>query len=207
MRPLDYIGPKPTEAVDTAGGRTPKRRIANEKAPRKCVRSGLEQGVEGLAITCEWVRGCSHVNLLPGQDIQLGNCGSDTFELRQMRVQVEALDTAQKVETVERCVDLDRRRRSVRLGSGPEPETVLDRNAKASEERACETAEPLLRRDCPVAVVEKVRKLTLQTIVVSELGHVTNIVVWADENEMVGLREERLDRCNLGIPRFLPGTD
>ena len=46
MGTLDNIGPKPAQAFDAAGGRTPKRCIADKESTGEYIGPGLEQGIE-----------------------------------------------------------------------------------------------------------------------------------------------------------------
>jgi len=169
------IGPKLAQAFDAAGRRTPKRRVADEKRTGECLRAGLEQGIEGGSIACERMRWCCQIDLLAGKDVELGGSPTETFELRQMRMQVECIDTMQEAEPIERRLHLDRRRGAIRFGLRPKPEAVFDRHVKAGEERAREGTELLLRRDRLVSVVEEVRDLPLQALVMREVRHIADV--------------------------------
>src|ERR1700678_435076 len=86
--------------------------------------------------------------------------------------------------------------------------TVLDRHAEAREERARKSAELLLWWDCLVTVVEEIRDLMLQALVMGEIiRHVADVMVGAHEHQMVGPREERPDGFDLGSARFLAGAE
>ena len=95
----------------------------------------------------------------------------------------------------------------IRFGCRVKSEAILDRRAKAGEERAREAAELLLRRDRLVPVVEEVRHLPLQALVMGKIRHIANVMVWADENEIVRLREKLPDSLDLGTRRNLAGPE
>jgi hypothetical protein len=147
------------------------------------------------------------VDLLTGQNIELRPGIPKAFELWQVRMQIECADTLQKAETIECGFDFDRRRRPISFGSRMEPVAILDWHADSGEERARESAEPLLRRDCLVAVVQEVRELTPEALVVGNIGRVANVMVGAHEGEMVGLRKERLEGFGFGSRNFLAGAE
>ena len=141
---------------------------------------------------------------LTGQDIELGSSLAKPFELRQMRMQIECIDALQQAEPVERRLDLDWRGRSIRFGCRVKSEAILHRHTKAGEERAREAAELLLWRDSLIPVVEEVRHLALQALVMGKIRHIADVMVWADENEIVRLREKLPDSLDLGLVAIWP---
>ena len=71
-----------------------------------------------------------------------------------------------------------------------QPEAVFHGHAEPGQERAREFAEALLGRYSLIAVVEEVRYLPIQALVMRQIGHVTDVLVGTDEDKMVRLREE-----------------
>jgi hypothetical protein len=153
------------------------------------------------------MRRCCEIDLLTRQHIELGDALAETLELRQMRVQIERAYTLKKLQPIKRRLDLYRRGRPVRLSRGMEPEAVLDRYAEAGKERACQSTELLLRRNRLIAVVQEVRQLAFQKLVMTEARHVADIVMRAYENQVVGLCEEFAHSLDFGTPGLLAGAE
>jgi hypothetical protein len=153
------------------------------------------------------MRGRRQVDPLTNQHVEVGDGISDALKLRQMPVQIECPNALQKAKPVELRLDFDRRWGSVRFGRGMESEPVFHRHAEAREERARESAELLLWRDCLVTVVEEIRDLTLQPLIMGETRHVAYVMVGAYEREMIGVREERPGGFDLRSTRFLAGAE
>ena len=65
-------------------------------------------------------------------------------------------------------------------------EGVLHRDAEAAQKRASESAEALLGRNRFVSMVQEVRYLPFQSLVMRKIGHVTDVMVGTDKNEMIG---------------------
>jgi hypothetical protein len=71
-----------------------------------------------------------------------------------------------------------------------QPIAVLDRDAQIAQQRACETSKALLRRYCPVAVVVELGQLRMPLKVDGSGRGSTDIVVRANEDQVIGVLEE-----------------
>src|SRR5262249_18007724 len=78
---------------------------------------------------------------------------------------------------------------------------------EASQERACEAAEALLRRYGLVAMMQEVRYLPLHAFIVRQVGHVADVMVRADEGDMVGVGEKAAHGFDLGSAGVLAGAE
>ena len=147
------------------------------------------------------------IDLLTDQNVELSDGVPDTFELWQVRMEIECADALKKAETIKRGFDFNRRWQPVGLGRRMKPVAVLDRDAQPREERACEPAEHLLRRYGFIAVVEKIRELTAKKLAMGKVGDIANVVMRAHKGQMIGLREEFLHGFDFTFRGFLAGAE
>ena len=89
---MNDIRPELAKTVDTAGGRTPECRIANEEAAGESVGSRLEKGIECRAFECKGMRRGVGIDSLTCQHVKSLDSLAETLELRQMRMQIERAD-------------------------------------------------------------------------------------------------------------------
>lgn len=87
------------------------------------------------------------INLLSNEDIHFGDGTLETFELRQVRMNIEGINASQQVKTIECALGLDRSRGSIALCSSAKPKAVLHSHAEPCQKRASETGEALLGRN------------------------------------------------------------
>ena len=146
------------------------------------------------------------IDLLSNEDIQLVDGALETFELRQMRVEIEGINASQQVKTIECALGLDRSRGSIALRGGMQPEAVLHAYAEPCQKRASESAEALLGRNRLISMVEEVRYLPFQSLVMWQIGHVTDVMVGTDEDKMVWVREEPANSLHFSAARVLAGA-
>ncbi len=123
--------------------------------PAKVPTADCKQRIEPVPpILRDRMRRGRKIDALPGQNLEPCRAVADPFQLRQMRVEVECRDAVEQAQRIQRPLCLDRRRRSVRGGGGPQPEAILHRHAEPGEQRQREPAKSLPRRDRPVTVME-----------------------------------------------------
>jgi hypothetical protein len=167
----------------------------------------LEQGIECCApILGEGMGWDRQIDLLSNEDIQFGDSGLETFELWQVRVEIEGINTSQQVKTIEFAFGLDRSRGSIALRSGMQPEAVLHAYAEPCQKRASESAEALLGRNRLISMVQEVHYLPFQSLVMWQIGYVTDVVVGTDEDKMVWVREELANSLHFSAARILAGA-
>jgi hypothetical protein len=154
--PLDDSSPESFEAVETPGGRTEQRRIADEQGAREDRGTGLKQAVERVApVAAERMRRSCRVDPLASEHVELVERVAHPRQVRKVRMQIERPDSVEELEAIGRAVDVDRRRGPVRVGRRPETETVLDRNPEPAEQRRRESTEGWSRRDGFVTVMKE----------------------------------------------------
>ena len=57
-----------------------------------------------------------------------------------------------------------------------------------------------------VSMVQEVRYLLFQSLVMRKIGHVTVVMVGTDKNEMIGVREKLSNSRHFGAARILAGA-
>ena len=97
--------------------------------------------------------------------------------MRQVRMQVERIDSLQKMKALDRGFDLDWRGRAIRLRFRTQPEPVRDWQAQGRQQRAGESGETLLRRDRSVAMMQERGRLEGEALIVWEAAGVADVVV------------------------------
>src|ERR1700722_8811504 len=144
------------------------------------------------------------IDLLTDQNVELSDGVPDTFELWQVRMEIECANALKKAETIKRSFDFNRRWRPVGLGRRMKPVAVLDRDAQPREERACEPAEHLLRRYGFIAVVEKIRESTAKKLAMGKVWDIANVVMRAPQRPDDRTARGIFARLRLHLSR-LPG--
>ena len=137
------------------------------------------------------------VDALPGQNVEFGNCLAETFELRQMWVQIERVDIPKDAQSIQLRLDFDCCRRSVWLRCGLESKAVFNRYAEACKQCAREAAELLPGWTGLVAVVLEFFNLTLQPVLFLEAVYIPDVVMWANEGDMIRLPLEIRSSCSV----------
>ncbi len=79
-----------------------------------------------------------------------------------------------------------------------QPEAVLHGDAEPGQQRASESAEALLRRNGLVAMMQEIRLLALQLLVMGNIRHVADVVVGPDEDKVVRPGEKLADGGHFG---------
>src|ERR1700761_775231 len=102
------------------------------------------------------------VDRLTSQHVQFLSRFAEPLEMRQVRMKIKRRQSIQEYNTIEFWLCLDRGRRAVRRGGGPQSKSILHRRAKPCEERARKAAKALLGWDRPVSVMKEIRFLQPQ---------------------------------------------
>lgn len=107
------------------------------------------------------------------------------------------------MKTIEPALELNRSRRSVGLCSGMQSEAVLHGHAEAGQKRASKSAEALLWRNRLISMVQEVRYLPIQSLIMRKIGHVTDVMVGIEKHKVVGVREKSSNSLHFGTTRIL----
>lgn len=139
----------------------------------------MQQGVEARAAARERQRRRGRIDLLSRQHVELGGGLAQALQLQQTQP----------------------------VGRGAEPEAVFHGCAKPGEKRAGEAAKLLARRYRFVAVMKKLGKLALVAFLIGQIRHIADIVMRADEDEMIGVREKGAEGLDFGARGRLAGAE
>jgi len=191
FRPPDDVGPETAKAFGAAGSRAKQRGIADQQLSRERIGSRLEQGVKTRAPQlCEGMRGRRQVYALASEDFHACHAVADPFELRQVRMSIESPHTLKEAELIAYAFGGDGHGRSVRLNRRPQPKAVVDRHAKTGKKCPRKTTEALPGRNRLVSMMEMFCDLALRTCFALETRSLADVVVWANENEMIRILQE-----------------
>jgi hypothetical protein len=91
----------------------------------------LQQCIKGrAAVPRERVRWDGRIYCLPSDHLHPLRRRADTFEVRQMRVEIESLNASKQAQHVEGMIDLDRRRSPVDGYGRTQAKAVFDRHSE-----------------------------------------------------------------------------
>jgi hypothetical protein len=127
---------------------------------------------------------------LPSEHLHALRRRTDAFELRQMWVKAEILDTPKQVLRVKAVIDLGRRRSPVGGCSRPQAKAIFDWHAKPGEQRAREAAETLTGRNGGIAMVQVFYDLSRFTILRCRVRGLPDVMMWTDKDQMIGIVEK-----------------
>jgi hypothetical protein len=150
---------------------------------------------------------------LPRENAHPFDRWTDSLELRQVRMEVEACDLPKQPTLVESSVNLDRCGRPVRRRRRPQTEAILDRHSEPSQQRPREAAETLAGRNGPVTVVLVFSDLPIETSlpprirVLSGTYGLSDIMMRTNEDHVVGVIQEIPDRLDFGRACRLLGAE
>ena len=146
------------------------------------------------------------INLLSNEDIHFGDGALETFELRQVWVKIEGLNASQQLKAIECALGVDRSRGSIALRGRTQPEAVLHAHAEPCQKRASEPAKAVLGRNGPISVVQEVRYLPFQSLVMWQIGHVTDVVMGTYEDKMIRMGKKPANSLYFGSTCILVGA-
>jgi hypothetical protein len=124
-----------------------------------------------------------------------------------MGMKVEALDALKQVQRVQAAINLGGRRTPVRRRRGPQPEAIFDRRAEPGKQCTREASETLAGRNGAIAMVQVLRDLSPFAISRFCVCGLPDVVMRADEDQMIGIVEEPPDRLHLSLTRRLGGAE
>ncbi len=110
------------------------------------------------------MRGRRQVDSLTRQYLHPIVRGSDSLELRQVRMKVQGLHITKQTQLIQRAIDLGWRGRAVGASCRSQSVAVLNRHAQCGEQRARESAEALARRNGVIPVVAIFGELVIDTL-------------------------------------------
>jgi len=142
------------------------------------------------------VRRSRQINFLPSKNVHPLGRRTHSFELRQVRVEVEGFDVPKQAELVKRTIYLDGRWRPVRSGRWPQTEAIIDGYAEPSQQSAREAAETLPRRNAMVAMVAIFGELEFKAILFHRTRGFSDVVMGTNEDHVIGVIEEMPDRLD-----------
>jgi hypothetical protein len=123
-----------------------------------------------------------------------------------VRVKIEGIDFPKQPKRVKNAIDFDGCRRPVSRRRRPQTKAIVDGYAEPSQQGARKAAEALSGRNTMVAMVPMFCQLTVKPVLPRRTLGFANIMVRTNEDQMIGIVKEELDRRDFPHSCRLAGT-